>query len=436
MIFSKNKNSAPAQADQSYWGIVKRQFKKNRLAVWSLRIVYLIFIVGVLADFLANEKPLYCKVNGNTYFPVFKEYAVDLGLSTWPKELLGIDWSDAEFESAIYPPVPYSPNTTDFNNDQYKTPFAKQDLKSVRWRHWMGTDQIGRDVLSGLIHGTRIAMLVGIVSMGIASFLGILIGAFAGYYGDEKLQVSIIRVILNLIFVFFAWFYAFSTRSFVMSDAFSNSFGSFGVQFVISLAIFIAIMLIPNVLSMPFKKVPGLGRKITIPVDIIVSRIIEIINSIPTLLLILSICAVAKKPSIMLIMVIIGFTGWTGIAKYIRAELLKVRSLEYIEAAQSLGFSEWRIMLRHAIPNSLTSVLITVAFGVASAILVESSLSFLGIGVQADVMTWGKLLNASREEISAWHLAIFPGLAIFITVTVFNLLGEGLTDAMDPRLKQ
>ena len=113
MIFSKNKNSAPAQADQSYWGIVKRQFKKNRLAVWSLRIVYLIFIVGVLADFLANEKPLYCKVNGNTYFPVFKEYAVDLGLSTWPKELLGIDWSDAEFESAIYPPVPYSPNTTD-----------------------------------------------------------------------------------------------------------------------------------------------------------------------------------------------------------------------------------------------------------------------------------------------------------------------------------
>ncbi|MFN8286957.1 MAG: ABC transporter permease [Chitinophagales bacterium] len=436
MIFSKNKNSTPAQADQSYWGIVKRQFKKNRLAVWSLRIVYVIFIVGVLADFLANEKPLYCKLNGNSYFPVFKEYAVDLGLSTWPKELLGIDWSNTEFETAVYPPVPYSPNTTDFNNDQYKRPFEKQDLKSVRWRHWMGTDQIGRDVLSGLIHGTRIAMLVGIVSMGIASFLGILIGAFAGYYGDEKLQVSIIRIILNLVFIFFAWFFAFGTRSFVMSDAFSNSFGSFIFQFLVSLAIFLVIMIIPNVLSMPLKNVPVLGRKLTIPVDIIVSRIIEIINSIPTLLLILSICAVAKKPSIMLIMVIIGFTGWTGIAKYIRAELLKVRSLEYIEAAQSLGFSEWRIMLRHAIPNSLTSVLITVAFGVASAILVESSLSFLGIGVQADVMTWGKLLNASREEISAWHLAIFPGLAIFITVTVFNLLGEGLTDAMDPRLKQ
>lgn len=138
----------------------------------------------------------------------------------------------------------------------------------------------------------------------------------------------------------------------------------------------------------------------------------------------------------MLIMVIIGLTGWTGIASYIRAELLKVRSLEYIEAAQSLGFSEWRIMLRHAIPNSLTAVLITVAFGVASAILTESSLSFLGIGVQADVITWGKLLNEARSEVSAWWFAVFPGLCIFVTVTVFNLLGEGLTEAMDPRLKQ
>jgi peptide/nickel transport system permease protein len=135
-------------------------------------------------------------------------------------------------------------------------------------------------------------------------------------------------------------------------------------------------------------------------------------------------------------MVIIGLTGWTGIAKYVRAELLRVRSLEYIEAAQSLGFSEWRIIFRHALPNSLTPVLITIAFGIASAILVESSLSFLGIGVQAELQTWGKLLSEAREDVSAWWLAVFPGLAIFVTVTIFNLIGEGLTDALDPRLKQ
>jgi peptide/nickel transport system permease protein len=437
MIFSKNKTpKVPAQHDQSYWGIVKRQFKKNRLAVWSLRVVYVIFIIGLLSDFIANEKPFYCKINGTSYFPILKSYAVGMGLSKWPKELVSADWMHMEYESAVFVPVPYSPNSTDFDNDNYKTPFGKQKLKSVRWRHWLGTDQIGRDVFSGLIHGTTIAMLVGIVSMSIASFIGILLGAIAGYFGDEKLQVSRIRILFNLVFLFFAWFYAFNTRSFVLADALSDSFASFSFQFLVSLGIFAVIMLVPNIITIPFKKVPALGKKLTIPLDILISRVIEIINSIPILLLILTICAVVKKPSIMLIMVIIGLTSWTGIAQYIRAELLKVRSLEYIEAAQALGYSEWRVMMRHAIPNWLTSVLINVAFGVASAILIESSLSFLGIGVQADVMTWGKLLNASREEVSAWHLAVFPGLCIFITVTVFNLLGEGLTDALDPRLKQ
>jgi len=150
----------------------------------------------------------------------------------------------------------------------------------------------------------------------------------------------------------------------------------------------------------------------------------------------LSLVAILKKPSILWVMVIIGFTGWTGIAKYVRAELLRVRNLEYIEASQSFGFSEWRIIFKHALPNSLSPVLISIAFGIAGAILVESGLSFLGIGVQAELQTWGKLLSQAREEVSAWWLAIFPGVAIFISVTVFNLIGEGLTDAMDPRLKQ
>ncbi len=428
----EQKNKKP---DQSYWGIVKRQFKKNRLAVWSLRVVYLIFFVGIFADFLANEKPLYCKLEGKTHFPVLLDYGVSMGLVKMPPELLNVDWVKADYESVLRAPIPYSPLTQDFDN-AFASPTKKQDVTSWRFRHLLGSDQLGRDLLSGLIHGTRIAMLVGIVSMSIASFFGILLGAIAGYFGDNRLQVSRVTLLLNVVFVFFGWFYAFEARTYIMSDALSDSFGSFSFQFLISLLLFLAIMFIPNLIAMLFKGISFLGKPVTIPIDIIISRAIEILNSIPILLLILSVCAVVKKPSIMLIMVIIGLTGWTGIASYIRAELLKVRSLEYIEAAQSLGFSEWRIMLRHAIPNSLTSVLITVAFGVASAILTESSLSFLGIGVQADVVTWGKLLNEARSEVSSWWFAVFPGLAIFVTVTVFNLLGEGLTDAMDPRLKQ
>jgi peptide/nickel transport system permease protein len=430
-----NKQKIAKEADQSYWSIVKRQFNKNRLAVWSLRIVYLIFFVGIFADFIANEKPIYCKLEGKTYFPIFTDYAVSLGIANMPPELLNVDWVNADYESVLRTPIPYSPLTQDWDN-AYVSPLKAQSVKSWRFRHILGSDQLGRDLLSGLIHGTRIAMLVGIVSMAIASFLGIILGSIAGYFGDERLQLSRVRIWLNAIFVFFAWFYAFNTRNYIMSDALAESFGGFSLQFLVSTLIFFAIMVIPNLLAIPFKKIPFLAKPITIPVDIIISRLIEILNSIPLLLLILSICAVVKRPSIMLIMVIIGLTGWTGIAKYIRAELLKVRGLEYIEAAQSLGYSEWRIMFRHAIPNSLTSVLITIAFGVASAILTESALSFLGIGVQADVVTWGKLLNEARNEVSAWWFAVFPGLCIFITVTIFNLLGDGLSDALDPRLKQ
>jgi peptide/nickel transport system permease protein len=133
---------------------------------------------------------------------------------------------------------------------------------------------------------------------------------------------------------------------------------------------------------------------------------------------------------------IIGFTSWTGIARITRAEFLKIRNLEYIQAGKALGFSQSRIIFRHALPNGIAPALVIIAFGVAAAILIESSLSFLGIGVPADVVTWGSLIASGRAHFGAWWLVVFPGLAILLTVSVYNLLGEGIRDAIDPRLKQ
>lgn len=425
----------PKHDDQSYWAIVKRQFKKNRVAVWSLRFMILIAIIALLADFLANEKPLMCKYNGKTYFPVFREYIVDFG-GSWPKELSSIvDWKTTKFDNAIWAPIPYGQSETDFANANYVSPLAKQNVKSLRWWHWLGTDEIGRDVMSGMIHGTRIAMMVGVVSMSIASLIGIFMGAMAGYFGDEKLKASLSNIILFIVCLPFAFFYGFQVRSYTISDAFSNSILSAIGQIFVGIAIFFLIIAAGQLLSKLIDKVLKAKPSINIPIDIIVSRIIEILLSVPSLLLIMSIVAIAK-PSIMLVMVIIGATSWTGIARFTRGELLRVRSLEYIEAAQSLGYSEWRTIFRHAIPNSLAPVLIAIAFGVAGAILTESFLSFLGIGVEAEVQTWGKLLSLARKNFSAWWLALAPGFAIFITVTIYNLMGEGLTDALDPRLKQ
>lgn len=440
MLFGKKKEKqieefiqSQGANDQSYWALVRRQFRKNRLAVWSLRIFAFIFFVAVFADFIANEKPIVCKLEGKTYFPVFNQYGVALGLSSWEDQFVTKNWRDHDYDFAIFPPIPYSPTTIDIANSDFKSPFDKQDVKSWRWKHFVGTDELGRDVGAGMVHGARTAILVGVIAMSIASIIGILIGALAGYFGDNRLKVSRVRLILNVIGFVAAIFYAFTARSYAISNAAEE--GGLIVQLMLSFGIFIGIMCLANLLTVPLKKVKWLGEKITIAVDIIVMRMIEVLNSIPSLLLILSIVAITD-PSIFNVMVIIGLISWTGIARFIRAELLRVRSLEYIEAAQALGFSEKRIIFRHAIPNSLTPVLIAIAFGVASAILTEAFLSFLGIGVAAEDVTWGSLLNLARQRFQAWWLAIFPGFAIFITVTIFNLLGEGLTDALDPRLKQ
>jgi len=167
-------------------------------------------------------------------------------------------------------------------------------------------------------------------------------------------------------------------------------------------------------------------------VDLALSRLFELMLGIPTFFLIITVAAIFP-PSIYTIMVILGLTGWVGIARFIRAEFFRVRAMEFVSAAQSLGASDARIMLRHILPNALAPVLVSASFGVASAILAESGLSFLGIGIPQHLVTWGSILSVARSNTFAWWLAVFPGFAIFLTVTAYNLLGDGLRDALDPK---
>lgn len=432
---ANDRESFTGNENESYWSIVKKQFKKNKIAVWSLRVVYLFVLIALLADFLANEKPIVAKYQGEVYFPVFKEYAVDLGISEWQKDFVNVSWKDLEYEWTVWPLTPYLPKNIDFMNTSVG-PFDEQDVESSKWKHWLGTDALGHDVFAGMIHGTRIALLVGIVSMGIAAIIGIFFGAIAGYYGDDKLRMSVSSLIIYITGFIVATFYAFGTRSYILSDAIGESFSGFSLELLISFIIFGAVMFGFKMLSKAFKMLPILKKQIVIPADILISRLIEVVVSIPRLFLIISIAAVVAKPSIFIVMMIIGLTTWTGIARFTRAELLRVRNLEYIEAANALGYKEFRIIVKHALPNALSPVLISIAFGIASAILIESTLSFIGVGVPAETITWGSLLSAARQDSTAWWLAIFPGFAIFITVTIYNLIGEGLTDAMNPKLKK
>ena len=171
-------------------------------------------------------------------------------------------------------------------------------------------------------------------------------------------------------------------------------------------------------------------------IDMLTSRVTEIVMCVPTLVLILSIVAIIEKPTIWHTMAIIGFTGWTGIARLTRGEFLRLKSSEYVTAARAAGAGPLRIMLRHVLPNALAPILVPITFGIASAILTESGLSFLGFGPPPPSASWGSVLNGARSNLGMWWLVVFPGAAIFLTVLAYNLIGEGLQEATDPRLRE
>jgi peptide/nickel transport system permease protein len=172
--------------------------------------------------------------------------------------------------------------------------------------------------------------------------------------------------------------------------------------------------------------------------DLVLMRILEIVHATPTLLLLVTILAIWMPNgwhSVIAMMVVIGLVRWTDIARLVRAEILRVRAMPYFEAARALGYGSARIIVRHVLPNALSPVLVAATFSMAAAILIEGALSFLGFGIPQDMASWGGMLNDVRGHTEAWWLALFPGAAIFITVTAYNLAGEGLRDAIDPRLK-
>ncbi len=427
-----------------------QQFKKNKAGLWSVYILVFLIVISLFSPFIANQQPLYVNYGGKTFYPAFQTLINEsysdsvINPDTGIKEELVfnlVDWRRLKKESVIWPLIPYSPEQFDKYNTDFVGPNDNQKYKSQNsmldspWilRHHLGTDGLGRDVASGLIHGTKISLSVGVLSMGIASFIGVFLGAIAGYYGDTRYKLTRLRKYLTFIGLYLGFYYGFLIRTEAMKNAFYEGVltGSFSFLWGAFLLLFCTLLF--NLLGkyIPFRGY--FGKLVPLKIDSYVSRCIEVLNSLPTLLLIITIAAILEERSLVVLMIIIGATSWTGIARFTRAEFLKLRELEYIQAAEVLGYSNWRIIFKHALPNGLAPVFVSIAFGVASAILAESSLSFLGIGVPEDIVTWGSLLSLGKEEFDAWWLVVFPGLAIFITITVYNLIGDGLRDALDPK---
>ena len=424
------------------------QFKKNKIALVSLYLLFALIFIALFAPYIANDRPLYAKYEGNALYPAFASETRTDSIYNAKGNFVQVlqyditDWRQLNLTSVVWAPIPYSPGSMDRYNRDYAAPSGKQRFKNTageiidipsKFRHKLGTDGIGRDLASGLIHGTRISLMVGLVSMGIAAFIGIILGALAGFFGDNKLKMPRVKYHFTLFGVFMGLFYGFGQRKYVLSQAFSDGIAEGMIAMLISIGVVIGFTILFRILSKTITY-GWLNQEVSVPMDTFVSRGIELLNSIPRILLIITITAVVER-SIWIVMIIIGVTGWTGIARFTRAEFLRIRSLEFVQAAESLGFSSIRTIFKHALPNALAPVFVSIAFGIASAILIESSLSFLGIGVPTDIVTWGSLLNLGRQNLEAWWLIIYPGIAIFLTITIYNMIAEASRDALDPRLK-
>lgn len=395
-------------------------------------------LIAILAPLLANEKPLVIKYDSRFYFPAFSSdpYFEILNANGQRENLRteSIDWKNLNSELKIFTLIQWSPGHSDLENGNYASPLSKQyfidnsgERKELPFlqRHHLGTTRSGEDVLAGLIHGTRISLWIGFASMLIAGFFGVLIGGLAGYTGDYGLKTQRISLFYSLLMIIPAWYYSFTLPSDFISDSFSYSILSGIMSLLVSISIFILIIFWPVIFKVKLTGKNYLTQSISIPVDFIVMRIIEIFLSLPRMVLILTIAAISR-PSISTLILIIGLTSWTDIARITRAELLKLREVDFILAEKSIGTGLKDILFKHILPN-ITPVVITVLiFGVASAILLETGLSFLGVGLPAGTVTWGTLMFAARENFTAWWLVVFPGLAISVLLVTLNNYGKKL----------
>lgn len=281
---------------RSQWMEVWRRLKKNKMAMVGLTILVVLAITALCADFIADYENVVIKQN------------------------------------------------------------LRERLQGPSAKHWLGTDEFGRDIFARLVHGAKVSLSVGIIAVGISIFVGGILGSIAGFYGGT--------------------------------------------------------------------------------IDNIIMRIMDIFLAIPSILLAIAIVS-ALGPNLLNLMIAVGISSVPSYARIVRASVLSIRDQEFIEAARAIGASDLRIIFKHIIPNALAPVIVQGTLGVAGAILSTAGLSFIGLGIQPPDPEWGAMLAGGRAFLRyAWHVTTFPGLIIMITILALNFLGDGLRDALDPRLKQ
>lgn len=394
----------------------------------SWMVIGALLLLAVFRDLIANGRPLYCQIDNKAYYPGLRI------LWAAPERAYGIPvldsikqyhlWKKFPYDQGKvwFAPIPFSPGETlDSPAMAAAAPGSLHTGHHERFVHWLGTTDGGHDVAAGIVAGARVAVTTGLTAMSIALAIGLFLGAIAGFYGDRNLRVRALPFWSGIFGIMAGFWYAFGIRYAVIQNA-EDPFEAISVHFLIWLLIFGVCRIIGGVLH----QIAWLRRFAIIPVDMAIMRIAEVFNAIPKLVLLAVVAAMMQyKQSLFFTVALIGLFSWTGVAKFVRAELLRIRELDYITAARALGLSSFRILWRHALPNAVQPAIVACTFGIAGAILLEASLAFLGISDPSlSGASWGSLLHASQGHFNHWWVSVPAGLAICITVLALNDLGE------------
>jgi peptide/nickel transport system permease protein len=359
-------------------------------------LVFMLLAIG--APVLSNNKLLIVKDESGWSFPAFSG-----------------KFSNAaqDFSFSISAPVPFSPNQINLD-ETGRPPLYRATRSSFNETHWLGTDAIGRDVLANIIHGFRTSITISALAMIIALVLGLSIGAASGFWDSKSFGINPFQLAGIILLIVFIW---------NLILVLSVSFGSFST----CVLLFMILILVVIVLRISTKIVKGLRiRKSIFPKFLTVkihpgSWLMWLINSIsalPAYFVLLTMLALFPNPGLSSIALVLGLLMWTDIARLTRAEIIRLKTTNMAESAKSLGYSDWRLMLKHLLPNAMQPALTTIGFGIGGAILAEAFLSFVGIA-PAEMISWGSLIAQAREYPSFWWLSVFPGTAIFLVILVF-----------------